>query len=86
MAHFIWLTPPVDIQLHSDQVDVWRVALTVQPDSVQQMESTFSADEIQRASRFHFEKDRHRYIVAHARLRDILARYFQCKPHELKFS
>lgn len=86
MTGFRWLTAPVDFQLDSQQVDVWRVFLTVQPDSVQRMESALSADESQRASRFHFETDRQRYIVAHASLSGILAHYLQCEPHVLKFS
>lgn len=86
MTDFSWLTPPVDLQLHSDQADVWRVFLTVQPDSLQQMESTLSADELQRASRFHFEHDRRHYIVAHVSLRGILAGYLQTEPNQLKFS
>lgn len=77
---------PDDLDLGPNQVDIWRVFLTVQPDSLQQMESTLSADESQRASRFHFEEDRARYIVAHASLRKILARYLRCKPHDVKFS
>lgn len=86
MTQDTWLTPPVDVQPDSRRVDVWRVFLDLKPDSVQRMESTLSADESQRASRFHFDKDRRRYIVAHASLREVLARYLRCKPHDLKFS
>ena len=81
-----WPPVPDELDLERNHADVWRVFLTVQPDSLQQMESTLSADESQRASRFHFEDDRARYIVAHASLRDILGRYLHCEPRDVKFS
>lgn len=77
-----WLTPPEILELSSSQVDVWRVHLvSISPD-----ESVLSADERQRAVKFHFDKDRSRYIVSHASLRGILARYLQRAPEELSFS
>ncbi|HQV93618.1 MAG TPA: 4'-phosphopantetheinyl transferase superfamily protein [Anaerolineales bacterium] len=75
-----------DPELQSSQVDVWRVRLDVKPDSIQQLRATLSVDEIARASRFHFDKDQHSYIVAHASLRDVLSRYLQFETHHLKFS
>ena len=77
-----WLRPPENLDLTTDRVDVWRVHLS----STTPSEATLSAEERQRAARFHFDADRDRYIVAHASLRDILARYLQCEPSELKFS
>lgn len=81
-----WITPPDSLNLKSQHVDAWRIPLNLQTDSVKLIESTLSADEIQRASRFHFQKDRDRYIVAHGSLRDILGCYLHCKPTELSFS
>jgi 4'-phosphopantetheinyl transferase len=81
-----WLTPPEELGLQTDQAHIWRVYLDVPPDSVQPMESTLSADERERAAKFHFEQDRHRFIVAHASLRGILARYLRREPSQLNFS
>jgi 4'-phosphopantetheinyl transferase len=66
-------------------VDVWRVFLNPSLDSVQLRESTLSADETQRASRFHFDVDRDRFVVSHASLRNILARYLHCEPNQITF-
>lgn len=85
-SHTAWSHPPDDLDLQSHQVDVWRVSLDLQPDSVKSAESTLSADETERASRFHFDKDRLRFIAAHGSLRDILSRYLQCEPYQLSFS
>lgn len=77
-----WLRPPENLDLMSNRVDVWRVHLS----STIPSEASLSAEERQRVARFHFDTDRDRYIVAHSSLRDILSRYLQCEPSELKFS
>lgn len=82
MNQTAWIRPPENLDLTTDRVDVWRVHLS----STTPSEASLSAEERQRAARFHFDADRDRYIVAHASLRDILARYLQCEPSELKFS
>lgn len=45
-----------------------------------------SDDERQRLDRFVFEKDRHRFVVAHALLRASLARYANIEPEEWVFA
>ncbi len=82
----MWTQAPADLDLQPHQVDVWRVFLNLEPDSLASAESTLSTTEIQRASRFRFNADRHRYIAAHGSLRRILARYLQCDPRASSFS
>jgi len=81
-----WSHPPSRLKLQSNQVDIWRIPLDLYPASAEWADSTLSADESERAARFHFEKDRHRYILAHACLRDILSRYLHCEPKQIVFS
>lgn len=81
-----WISPPATLDLGIHHVDVWRISLHFQADSVKWIESTLSADETERAARFHFPADRDRFIAAHGSLRDILGRYLHCKPGELTFS
>ena len=80
-----WTTPPDSLGLESHPVDVWRLSLDLLADSVKSFESTLSADETERAARFHFEVDKNRFIVAHGVLRNILGRYLHCDPAELTF-
>lgn len=82
----MWSTPPADLRLHPHRADVWRVFTNLEPDSVKSFESSLSADESQRASQFHFDRDRFRFIVAHASLRDVLGRYLRREPRQLEFS
>jgi 4'-phosphopantetheinyl transferase len=46
---------------------------------------TLSPDECLRASRFHFERDRQRWLVGRAALRTILGRYVGESPERLRF-
>jgi 4'-phosphopantetheinyl transferase len=85
-SHTIWALPPDRLNLPSYQVDVWRILIDLTPASVKFLESTLSADEAGRATRFHFPADGQRFIAAHGCLRDILARYLNCQPGQLIFS
>ncbi len=82
MNNTTWIHPPENLDLAIDRVDVWRIHLGLTTPS----EDSLSADERQRASRFHFDTDCDRYVASHASLRDVLSRYLQCEPHDLKFS
>ena len=84
-SHADWLKCPDRLDFQSHQVDVWRIKLDLPLATVKQLESTLSTDESQRARRFHFEKDKTNYIVAHGCLRDILSRCLQCEPGKLNF-
>ena len=86
MQHDNWTSPPDSLHIESRHVDVWRIFLNLQADSIKLAESTLSADEAQRAARFHFPKDRDHFIAAHGILRHIVGRYLHRKPGELIFS
>jgi 4'-phosphopantetheinyl transferase len=64
---------------------VWRIELAQPAAQVEEFRQTLSEDEIARADRFYFEKDRDRFIVARGTLRAILGRYLKRSPHELRF-
>jgi len=81
-----WLPPPDFVDLEPQQVDVWRICLDLPTATVKQLESILSADECQRAARFHFPEGSNHYIVAHGSLREILSRYLHCEPSQLNFS
>jgi len=48
-------------------------------------EVLLSSDERDRAARFHFVRDRHRFIVGRSLLRDLLGRYLGCDPRAVRF-
>ena len=50
------------------------------------LEAMLSIDERERARRFHFDRDRHTYLVARAALRRLLAAYSGAQPEALRFA
>ncbi|HZQ06506.1 MAG TPA: 4'-phosphopantetheinyl transferase superfamily protein [Anaerolineae bacterium] len=73
------------MHLEEHEIHLWRVPLNVDAAQQDTMHTQFSPDETERAARFHFERDRTRFIVAHAALRQILARYTRKNPNALSF-
>ena len=80
-----WRHPRRDLTLSSAEVHVWRACLDRDASCVAQLQPTLSADESQRAARFHFPRDRRRFTVARGVLRNILGRYLGIPPSELGF-
>src|SRR5215813_7171848 len=81
-----WSEPPEALSLATGEVHVWRLALD-QPESVlAEFRKMLEAHELERASRFHFEKHRNHFVVGRGGLRYVLARYLNAKPEEFRFS
>src|SRR5205085_10360933 len=66
-------------------IHVWGVRLDVPEGAVGRLARALSADEHARARRFHFERDRRRFVVRRAALRGLLANYLGAEPAELRF-
>lgn len=81
-----WLFPPESPTLAGGEVHVWRIELDVPESKVKGLRQTLGVDERARADRFHFDRDRRRFIVGRACLRAILGRYLRIKPEDLRFS
>lgn len=78
-----WLSAPAEIAIATGEVHIWRAALDLSGDTAQVAGRTLSPAEHARATRFRFERDRTRYIAAHAALRAILARYLDMYPQRI---
>ncbi|HEV2987693.1 MAG TPA: 4'-phosphopantetheinyl transferase superfamily protein [Candidatus Angelobacter sp.] len=80
-----WLSSPEPFFLQPEEVHIWRVNL-VQPDPViARCRELLPPDEIARAERFYFERDRRRFLVSHAMVRTVLGRYLALEPLEVRF-
>jgi 4'-phosphopantetheinyl transferase len=75
---------PAPLGLDDCVVDIWRADLEVH--ELNRLQNSLSPDELDRAARLHFARDRRRFIIGRAILRDILARYLDQPPAELRFS
>lgn len=74
------------MNLSSREVHIWHIALLQDDATVAECRKILFEDETQRADRFYFERDRRRFTVAHAALRQVLSRYLEVTPGEIKFS
>jgi 4'-phosphopantetheinyl transferase len=74
------------LALPADEVHLWRVDLEAVRGAEERWRELLSADELARAARFHFDRDRQRFIAARAFLRTILASYLTADARALSFS
>jgi 4'-phosphopantetheinyl transferase len=67
-------------------VQVWTETLDREDAARARLESTLSQDEKVRADRFHFAKDRNRFVVGRGLLRELLGKHLRQEPTSLEFS
>jgi len=78
--------PSQPLNLLPAEVHIWRAGLKLDAAEMERLRNLLSPDERARATRFHFEKHRRRFIAARGILREILSRYLERDPAGLEFS
>jgi len=68
------------------EVYVWQIDIAVEGTQIYAYRRLLSPDEIQRADRFYFEKDRIRFITTRYAMRKILSDCLNVAPEELVFT
>ncbi|HEV8133982.1 MAG TPA: 4'-phosphopantetheinyl transferase superfamily protein [Pyrinomonadaceae bacterium] len=76
---------PNYLRLGAKEVHIWRTPLDLTTTIVEGLRQSLSQDELARAGRFHFERDRQHFIVARGCLRTILSRYLKTSAAEIEF-
>ena len=71
--------------LAAGELHVWQATLDVGRDQADRLSKILSEDERARAARFHFERERVRYIAGRAQLRMLLSGYLDVAPEALTF-
>ena len=79
----LWDAPPSPPALDAD-VHVWAAALDLPGHAIAPLERTLAADELARAARFRFARDRRRYVVARGTLRALLGAYLGRDPAAIR--
>jgi 4'-phosphopantetheinyl transferase len=82
----LWPPAPAVLQLGENAAHVWAAPLDVTAEVLANLTETLSPDEKERAAKFKFERHRNRFCVGRGWLREILGRYLQSKPGELRFN
>lgn len=70
---------------HPAEVEIWQVALDQPAAVLAVLRTLLSPDEEERAEGFYFERDRRRFIVGRAVLREVLGGYLGCAPRRVAF-
>jgi len=85
MRSLSWFSPPPVPEIDPGEVHVWRVALNLRDGQLQEDWQILSADEQQRAARFHFSRDQQAFVAARGMLRRLLGQYLAVDPQGLQF-
>lgn len=80
-----WPMAPPRLTLCDSDVHVWRVSLNQSEARIHSLLPLLAPDELSRAERFHFRKDRQNFITSRGMLRIILGRYLSVEPRLLRF-
>jgi 4'-phosphopantetheinyl transferase len=80
-----WSLPAQALALQQDEIHIWLAWLDVEPQERTRLSSYLNRDEISRAERFVFPRDRDHFIVARGRLRELVGKYVRCPPDSVQF-
>jgi 4'-phosphopantetheinyl transferase len=72
-------------RLADDDLHVWFESLEAGPQRIAELAPSLSSDELDRASRFRFARDRNRYLVGRGILRRLVADYTGESPAAIRF-
>lgn len=85
-GNFLWHAAPGGLQPVKGETDVFCAALDVPSRRLEELMPFLSEDERQRAGRFYWERDRHRFLTGRGLLREILGALLKVSPTSLVFS
>lgn len=72
-------------ELPDGEIHLWRADLDRDMSALPALATALAPEELAKAGRFRFVRDRNRYIVAHGTLRAILAWYMNARSRDLTF-
>ncbi|HPZ09763.1 MAG TPA: 4'-phosphopantetheinyl transferase superfamily protein [Candidatus Eremiobacteraeota bacterium] len=69
-----------------NEVHIWIASLKIEKSSKDDLLKLLSEDELKRAEKFYFQKDRNHFIACRGILRTILGNYLEIDPRKITFS
>lgn len=73
------------MQLPQEATHVWLMTNSLPIEALDAMFGILDEQERQRARRYHFKRDRDRFVASRAAVREVLAGYLACAPDEVEF-
>jgi len=71
--------------LPENEIHIWKIPLVQSIHTIETFEGALSQDEHSRSARYHFEKDKQKFIIARGSLRMILGQYLNISPDQIEF-
>lgn len=84
MTDGVWRQSPAPL-LQANAVHVWTASLAHDLSHLETLQGLLSAEEVNRAHRFHYARDRHRFIAGRGQLRMLLGHYLDQPPESIHF-
>jgi len=81
-----WPPGPENVTLSAGEAHVWCAWLDLPSTWRNSLRQFLCRDELERAERFHFERDRGRFIVRRGLLRSLLGRYLNVEAADIDFA
>jgi 4'-phosphopantetheinyl transferase len=81
-----WIDSPSDLQLQAGTIHLWRCPEEIAATKLDDLSRSLNAQEQRRAQQYRFEPDRRRFILCRGVLRDLLGRYLDCPPDQVRFT
>lgn len=78
-----WQSPPNIILLKTNEIHIWRAFIS--SDQVENYKNLLTDEEMYRAGKYFFERDRQRYILSRGILKKLLSSYAKVKPENIQF-
>src|SRR5215217_8074761 len=69
-----------------NEVHIWRLYQDGTHSQIETLQDSLSPDELARCKKFHFEKDRNKFILTRAMLRKLLGCYLGKDPEQVRFN
>jgi 4'-phosphopantetheinyl transferase len=85
MGICLWPPGPEDVILFPSEAHVWCAWLDLPSSWRYRLRQLLSPDELERAERFHFERDRGQFIARRGILRSLLASYLDVEATNIRF-
>jgi 4'-phosphopantetheinyl transferase len=81
----VWSLPPDELALSENEIHIWRNPLDRDGFTIKKYGKILSQEEFARAVRFHFERDKRRFVMSRVGLRMVLGWYLGLSPDQIRF-
>ena len=81
----LWSARSGDLVLPEGEIHIWRANLDLQPAGLDRLKAWLAPEEESRSARFHFARDRDRFVASRGALREVLGAYMSISPGAIQF-